>query len=238
MPETSVAAVSMPRETPTYRLNTQSGLWSQSRNMGRESSICAAMSAEWRRVGRSSRSSEVVVARAVSIRDRVPPSWRLAASPKPRFAPECRCGTRCLAVGKRERGDAGRGKLVREIVARRVGLVNERGARQADLGRNRRNRGGGGPHEKRCRNGERGERRQKGAEEHLLNRFHGGFPLRAGRTLWLEKFRCGWPGFADLSRAYRPPNGLSGNFVDVSPLDGGQCRVDSFLTLCYPSGRR
>src|ERR1035438_10151942 len=39
-----------------------------------------------------------------------------------------------------------------------------------------------------------------------------------------------------------PPDDLSRNFVDVSPLDGGQCRVDSFLLSviraggdnCYP----
>jgi hypothetical protein len=37
-------------------------------------------------------------------------------------------------------------------------------------------------------------------------------------------------------RAFRPPDGLSSNFVDVSPLYGGQYQVDSFLTLCYPAG--
>ncbi|MGO9616105.1 MAG: hypothetical protein ACLP6W_06850, partial [Bryobacteraceae bacterium] len=37
-------------------------------------------------------------------------------------------------------------------------------------------------------------------------------------------------------RAFRPPDDSSRNYVDVSPLDGGQYQVDSFLTLCYPAG--
>ncbi|MGB9455568.1 MAG: hypothetical protein WCB12_05975, partial [Bryobacteraceae bacterium] len=36
---------------------------------------------------------------------------------------------------------------------------------------------------------------------------------------------------SDLSPCVRPPNGLSKNYVDVSPLYGGQYQVDSFLTL-------
>jgi len=37
-------------------------------------------------------------------------------------------------------------------------------------------------------------------------------------------------------RAYRPPDGLSRNFDDLGPLDGGHILADSFLTLCYPAG--
>jgi len=82
-----------------------------------------------------------------------------------------------------------------EILARRAGFPKERGARQADLGRNRRNRGGGGSHEDRCRNYERGHRRQQGADKHLLNRLHGYFPLCTGKHRGCKDFlaglRCG-----------------------------------------------
>ena len=50
--------------------------------------------------------------------------------------------------------------------------------------------------------------------------------------------RCGWPGCRTYRRAYRPPDGLSRNFDVLARFDGEHIDLDSFLTLCYPSGRQ
>ena len=136
------------------------------------------MAAECRSVGRSSSSIAGAVASAESIQTACRRSAAGGVSKTCGLRENARAKCGSLAVGKLERGNARRGKLPREILAHRVGFPKERCARQADLGRNRRNRDGGGPHEERCRNRERGERRQQSADEHLLNRLHECFPFR------------------------------------------------------------